>query len=64
MLEELVQRLDGRRIDANETVEAIAALLANTHWVPGFAPIANAVRALDFGAADRQLRVFVAALDA
>lgn len=64
LLEELVQRLDGRRIDANETVEAIAALLANTHWVPGFAPIANAVRALDFGAADRQLRVFVAALDA
>jgi signal transduction histidine kinase len=64
LLEELGQRLDGRRIDANEPVASIEALLAGTDWLPGFAPIAYAVRALDFAAAARQLGGFVAALDA
>jgi hypothetical protein len=55
---ELGRRLDDRRLDARDPLEALEAELAGTAWQTRFAPVGMAVRALEFPAASRELRTF------
>jgi signal transduction histidine kinase len=63
LLQELVDRIEGRRLDAREPALAIETLLAGTAWQTRFEPIARAVRGLEFQTASRTLERFADNLD-
>jgi hypothetical protein len=63
LVQELADRIEGRRLDAQEPALAIETLLAGTAWQTRFEPIARAVRGLEFQTASRTLERFADNLD-